>query len=514
MAGDSIPLLEMRGIVKQYGSVAANAGIDLTVSAGSVVGLLGENGSGKSTLMKILFGMVRADSGTMIFKGRELSGHSPRAAIGAGIGMIHQHFMLVEAMTITENVILSLGPAGRRLRKREVSRLVRETSERYGLDLDPFAVVGNLSLGRRQRVEIVKALMRGAELLILDEPTSNLSPPEVDRLLSVIRRLRAEGKAIIFISHKLGEVLEICDQIVVLRDGSVVGHSESDACTRVGLASLMVGRELDEVFERSTASPGLKLLELHNVSVPAAPGGSGLSDITFSVRSGEILAIAGIDGNGQLELAETIAGLRPAKVGTIELAGTDITNTGVADRIATGLSYIPADRIGTSLVPSMTIGENLMLRDSHRAPFSVHGWLNSSALDDNAHGAISAFGIRAPSPNISTKRLSGGNQQKIVVARELARAPKVLIAVQATWGLDPGATQFILDRLLRLRNDGAAIVYISSELEEVLALGDRIGVMFDGRIAGIMSRADADVTRIGMMMGGLETQSSVEEIRA
>jgi ABC-type uncharacterized transport system ATPase subunit len=503
VAAPSASLLEMRGIVKRYGPVAANDGIDLDVPKGCVVGLLGENGSGKSTLMKILSGMVRPDAGAIVFKGRELSDHTPAVAIDLGIGMIHQHFMLVDAMTVTENIILSLGSAGRRLRRREVARLVRETSERYGLDLDPYAQVGNLSLGRRQRVEIVKALMRGADLLILDEPTSNLSSPEVERLLTVIRRLRDEGRALIFISHKLGEVLEICDRIVVLRDGKVVGHGDSDTATRAGLASLMVGRDLADRFERSEQPAGAALLELNGVTVPAGPGGTGLSDITLAVRSGEILALAGIDGNGQLELAETIAGLRPAKRGALTIDGVDMTATSVSARVGAGLSYIPPDRMLTSLVPSMTIGENLMLRDSDRPPFSRRGWLNRAALNDGARRAISAFGIRATSPDMAAKRLSGGNQQKIVLARELERAPKVLVALQATWGLDPGATRFILDRLLQLRDAGAAILYISSELEEVLALGDRVGVMFGGRIAGVTPRAGVDLSQIGLMMSGL-----------
>jgi simple sugar transport system ATP-binding protein len=492
----------MRGIGKRYGSVQANAGIDLDVQAGSVLGLLGENGSGKSTLMKILFGMVPADAGSILFKGRELAGHTPREAIDAGIGMIHQHFMLIDAMTVAENVLLGLKPDGLRLRKREIAQAIRATSRSYGLELDPDARVRDLPLGRRQRVEIVKALMRGADLLILDEPTSNLSPLEVDGLLGVVRRLRDEGKAIIFISHKLGEVLEICDRVAVLRDGRLVGEAECKTATRGALATLMVGRDLSEPFQRSAAKPRAPLLELLDVTATPAIGGTRLRDISLSIGGGEILAIAGVDGNGQLELAETVAGLRRTRHGAITVDGADMTRSGVSARMAAGVAYIPSDRLQTSLVPSMSVAENMILRDARRAPFSRRGWFDRDAVSRNATEAIEAFAIRAPSPDIAVKRLSGGNQQKIVVAREVARKPKVLVALQATWGLDPGATRLIIEQLLTLRDAGVAILYISSELEEVLALGDRVGVMFDGQLIGIVPRAEADIAHIGLMMAG------------
>jgi len=498
----SEPFLEMRDIVKWFDDVRANAGISLDVGRGQIVGLLGENGSGKSTLMKILFGMIPPDGGGIIFKGRELCEHTPGDAIAAGIGMIHQHFMLVDAMTVAENVMLGWRAAGRWLRRGAVGHALRETSARYGLDLDPDAEVGRLPLGRRQRVEILKAILRGADLFVLDEPTSNLSPPEVSALLEVMRRLRTEGKSIIFISHKLHEVLEICDDIVVLRDGKAVGRMPAAAATKAELARLMVGRDVSEPFQRAERPPGPAMLALANIRLPAGEGSVGLHDINLSVASGEVLALAGVDGNGQAELAETIAGMRRPSGGRILIDGVDATRCGVAERVAAGLAYIPADRSQMSLVQAMTVAENLVLRDVRSPPYAHRGWLNRAAQISRAGGLIREFDIRAPGTGAAAQKLSGGNQQKIVVAREVGRAPRVLVALQATWGLDPVATRFVLDRVLELRAYGAAVLYISSELEEVLAIGDRIGVLFAGRLAGVLPRAEATAARIGLLMAG------------
>jgi general nucleoside transport system ATP-binding protein len=377
-----------------------------------------------------------------------------------------------------------------------VARELRALSERYGLELDPDATVGDLPIGRRQRVEILKALMRGADLLVLDEPTSNLSPPEVAGLLGVMRRLRAEGKAIIFISHKLGEVLEVCDQVAVLRDGRLVGRAEAKGATRGELARMMVGRDLAEPLRREDRAAGEALLELRGVSCAT------LRDIGFTIRAGEVLAIAGVDGNGQFELVETIAGTRRASRGAVRIAGREVTWKGPAARVRAGLSYIPADRAHTSAVQAMSVAENVALRDIRRQPYSRFGWLNPAIAVAAARRLIADFAIRAPGPEAAIRQLSGGNQQKVVVAREIDRAPRVLIAHQATWGLDPGATRFVLDRVLALRAAGAAVLYVSSELEEVLAVGDRIGVMFDGRMMAILDRHEVDLGRIGALMAG------------
>jgi general nucleoside transport system ATP-binding protein len=501
-------MLEMRGICKSYGSVRANRNIDLTVSRGRIVGLLGENGSGKTTLMKILFGMVNAEAGTIIFLGREFKDHSPRDAIAAGIGMIHQQFMLVESMTVAENVMLGWPRAGAWLRVREIAELIRSASATYGLDLEPDAVVGELPFGRRQRVEIMKAILRGADLLILDEPTSNLSLPEVTGLLAVMRRLREEGRSVIFISHKLGEVLDICDEVVVLRAGEVVGACPIESATRGQLAQMMIGREIGNALRPAERVPGRELMRVEAISMGDRSGHAQLHEVTLALREGEILAVAGVDGNGQEELVEVLAGLKPATQGRIVLGGRDITTDNAKARLAAGISYIPVDRVTTSLVPGMTIEDNLGLRDFDREPLRHGPWLDRVAFRKQALQRIAQFGIHCSGPDAPAMTLSGGNQQKIVVAREISRRPQVLIAYKPTWGLDPGATQFVIDQVLALREAGAAVLYISSELEEVLTLGDRIGVMFNGKLSDILKREEANMAKIGFLMAGIQENAA------
>jgi simple sugar transport system ATP-binding protein len=497
-------MLEMRGVCKRYGSVRANHNIDLTVSHGQILGLLGENGSGKTTLMKVLFGMVRAEAGTVTFKGKQLIDHSPRDAIAAGIGMIHQQFMLVDAMTVTENVMLGWARAGNWLRTREMAELVRSASATYRLELEPNAVVGELPFGHRQRVEIVKAILRGADLLILDEPTSNLSPPEVAGLLGVMRRLREEGRSVIFISHKLGEVLDICDEVVVLRDGEVAGSCSVDGATRAELARMMIGRDIRHAPRLAKVAMGPDLMSVEGVSIRDRSGFERLREVTFTLREGEILAVAGVDGNGQEELVEVLAGLKIPMHGRITLGGRDITADGVTARLLAGLAYIPVDRVNTSLVQGMSIEDNLGLRDFERSPLCRGPWLDRAAFRKQAMLRIAEFGIHCGGPDVPAQTLSGGNQQKIVVAREISRRPRVLIAFQPTLGLDPGATQFVIDQILALRDAGGAVLYISSELEEVLMLGDSIGVIYDGQLSGVVKRDEADMTKIGLLMAGIQ----------
>jgi ABC-type uncharacterized transport system ATPase subunit len=497
-----LPMLEMRGINKRYGSIRANDGIDLTVPAGRIVGLLGENGSGKSTLMKVLFGMVKPDAGTIRFRGEILSNHTPRQAINAGIGMIHQHFMLVDAMTVLENIMLGWSRAGRWLQKDRVAEQVRQTSATYGLDLNPEAVISDLPFGHRQRVEIVNALLRGAELLILDEPTSNLSPPEITSLLAIMQRIAKQGRAIIFITHKLGEVFGVCDQVVVLRDGRVVGVSPIARATRSDLAQLMVGRKLNTDLSRIDRADGPEVLLVQGLGLTDASGRQRLDDINLSLREGEILAVAGVDGNGQTDLVDALAGLKFPTTGTITLNGRNLTRMSVTDRLAAGLAYIPVDRGTTGLVGAMTIAENLGLRDFGRRPWRRGFWLDRESFRKQAEARMSEFRILASNPDTPVQALSGGNQQKVVVAREIGRRPRLLVAFQATWGLDPGATRFVIDQIMTLRNRGGAVLYISSELDEVLMLGDRIGVMSGGRLLGVMPRAEIDITQIGLMMAG------------
>lgn len=495
-------MLRMHGICKDYGPVCANRGIDLTVGQGQIVGLLGENGAGKSTLMKILFGIVRPDAGKITFKGRELSGHTPRDAIAAGIGMIHQHFMLVDAMTVTENVMLGWKSTAQRIRPIECAELIRNASRTYGLEVDPDAKVGELSYGRRQRVEIVKAIICGAELLVLDEPTSNLSPPEVARLLDVMRLLRDQGNSIVFISHKLGEILEICDDVIVLRDGEVIGRCSAMTATKTSLAQMMVGREVPAAIERAERASGPDVLVVNGLSRRDEAGIERLRDVTLSLRAGEILAIAGVDGNGQADLVDVIAGLKTPDQGSIMLNGRDITRANVRARLVAGISYIPVDRSGTSLVPGMSVEDNLALREFDRPPLSRNGLLNPTAFRSFANSRMAHFGINAAGPGAPAWTLSGGNQQKIVLAREIGRNPQVLVAYQPTWGLDPGATRFVIDQVLALRETGGAVLYISAELEEVLTLGDRIAVICSGRLSAAVRRQQVDVTEIGLMMAG------------
>lgn len=489
-------LLEMRGITRCYGSLRANDGIDLDLASGEILGLLGENGSGKSTLMKVLFGMVPPDAGGIVFRGRELSGHQPRQAMAAGIAMIHQHFMLVEAMTVVENVMLGWEEAGWRLNRAAMAARIREASTRFGLALDPFARVVDLPLGRRQRIEILKAVLRDAALLILDEPTSNLAPAEIAELLAILRRLRAEGRGILFITHKLPEVMAVCDRVVVLRAGRVAGQAPVAGASRAALAEMMVGRDVSAPPPLSPAEPGPARLAVQGLTGP------GLGPLDLTLRGGEILGLAGVDGNGQLELAESLAGLRPARDGGLMLDGRDISRASVAARLRAGLAYMPADRSTTALVRGMTITENLMLRDAGRAPYGSRFRLAPRRAAAHARQLMQRFDIRAPAPDSRAGRLSGGNQQKIVIARELDRAPAVLIAHQPTWGLDPGATRFVMERMIALRDAGAAVLYISSELEEVLALGDRVAVLAEGRIAGIMTRGAVDLPQLGLWMSG------------
>lgn len=497
--------LEMIGISKRFPGVLANDLVDFNVRSGEVHALLGENGAGKTTLMKVLYGMYHPDEGRILLNGKEISILSPTVAISSGIGMIHQHFMLVKSLTVAENVALGLKSSRGPLTDLDkVSSRIIELGDIYGLNIDPQAYIWQLSVGQQQRVEIIKALYRGAALLILDEPTAVLTPQEVDEFFMIIREMAKDGHGLIFISHKLHEVIDISDRVSVLRDGKKVGTYQTAESTKADLARWMVGREVDFRPAIEVVSLGEPRLKVENVSCPSDRGTPGLQAVSLEVRSGEILGIAGVSGNGQRELAEVITGLREITQGRIELDGDDITSLSPMDRTERLLSYIPEERMRDGMIKEFSVAENLILREHHKKPFSNRGILDLKAIEEHSQKLISSFQIKTPSQDTPAKSLSGGNIQKVVVARELSREPRVIIAAQPTRGLDVGATQYVRERLLEERKSGTALLLISEDLDEILALADRIAVIFDGKIMGIVNREDASPEKIGLLMAGVQ----------
>jgi simple sugar transport system ATP-binding protein len=494
----------MRGITKRFPGVVANDQVDFDLRKGEVHALLGENGAGKSTLMNILYGLYKPDEGEILSRGQKVSFHSAKDAIDRGIGMVHQHFMLIPVMTVAENIVLATEPttAGVLLDYDEAVEEVREISERFGLAVNPTAKVENISVGQQQRVEILKALYRGAEILILDEPTAVLTPQEAGELFGIIKSLQAEGTSIIFISHKLNEVLEIADRITVLRRGKKIDTVPREGATEAGLAKMMVGREVLLRVEKKAAEPGDVLLEVRDLHVNDDRGLAVVQDVSFVVRAGEIVGIAGVEGNGQSELIEAITGLRRAEGGQIAVAGQVLAHASARKMLDAGVGHIPEDRQRRGLVLEFTIAENIALHDYCYPPDSRWGWLFPRRLVERARNLIREFDVRGGGPNTRAGALSGGNQQKVVAAREVARDPKVLIAAQPTRGLDVGAIEFLHRRLVEERDEGRAILLVSLELDEVMSLSDRLLVMYEGRVVGEHG-ADASEEEIGLeMLGG------------
>ena len=497
-------VLEMRGITKRFPGVVANDHVDFDLRKGEVHALLGENGAGKSTLMNILYGLYKPDEGEILSRGQNVSFHSAKNAIDRGIGMVHQHFMLIPVMTVAENIVLATEPttAGVLLDYDEAVKRVRDISERFGLAVNPTARVENISVGQEQRVEILKALYRGAEILILDEPTAVLTPQEAGELFGIIKSLQAEGTSIIFISHKLNEVLEIADRITVLRRGKKIDTVPREGATEAGLAKMMVGREVLLRVEKKAAEPGDALLEVRDLQVNDDRGLAVVQDVSFVVRAGEIVGIAGVEGNGQSELIEAITGLRRAEGGQIAVAGQVMAHASARKMLDAGVGHIPEDRQRRGLVLEFTIAENIALHDYCYPPDSRWGWLFPRRLVERARNLIREFDVRGGGPNTRAGALSGGNQQKVVAAREVARDPKVLIAAQPTRGLDVGAIEFLHRRLIEERDEGRAILLVSLELDEVMSLSDRLLVMYEGRVVGEHG-ADASEEEIGLeMLGG------------
>ncbi len=494
--------VELRGITKRFGSFTANDQIDLVVEPGQIHCLLGENGAGKSTLMNVLFGLLRADEGEIVINGEPMRFANSGDAVRHGIGMVHQHFMLVPVFTAAENVVLGFEPTKSldRLDHKTANAKIVELSRKFGLDVDPDAVVENLPIGLQQRVEILKALSHDAELLILDEPTAVLTPQEIDALMEIMRSLARDGKSILFITHKLKEVRAVADVITVIRQGRVIDSvppSESEN----ELAALMVGREVNLTVHKEATPLGDVVLELKDVVVRDDRGLAVVNGVSLDVHAGEIVALAGVQGNGQTELAEAIAGLRHVESGTIRLRGQDITNRSPRAILDAGLGHVPEDRQRDGLVLSMSVADNLVLNTPRRAPFARRGTRNLGAVSDNATTLVERFDIRTTGIGATAGSLSGGNQQKVIVARELSRPLTCFMASQPTRGLDVGSIEYVHRQIVNQRNEGLGVFIISSELDEVVALGDRIAVMYAGRVTGIV---DPSTSRedIGLLMAG------------
>jgi simple sugar transport system ATP-binding protein len=502
---DDAPVLELRGITKRFPGIVANDQIDLDLRRGEVHALLGENGAGKSTLMNVLSGLYRADEGEIWLKGSRVSFRSSKEAIDAGIGMVHQHFMLIPVMTVAENIVLAAEPTtgGVLLDYAAATSRVRELSQRFGLVVDPTAKVENITVGQQQRVEILKALYRGAEVLILDEPTAVLTPQEAEELFAIVRSLTDQGTSVIFISHKLKEVLEIADRISVLRRGKMIETVPREGATEAGLARAMVGREVLLRVEKTAAQPGDPLLRVDDLRVEDDRGLEAVRGVSFEVRAGEIVGLAGVDANGQSELIEALTGLRHAKTGKVEIDGEEVTNDPARDMFDAGEGHIPEDRQRRGLVLEFSLAENIALHDYRHQPYSRRGWLYPARMVERARKLLEEFDVRGGGPQTPGAALSGGNQQKVVLAREIDRNPNVLIAAQPTRGLDVGAIEFVHRRLVEERDEGKAVLLVSLELEEILSLSDRILVLYEGALVGEYG-PDATEEQLGIAMTGGE----------
>ena len=498
------PILEMRGITKHFPGVLANDHADLELYPGEVLALLGENGAGKSTLMNVLVGLYRPDEGEIYVRGQHVEIHSPRDAAALGIGMVHQNFMLVSTMTVAENIILGMTDLPFAPRMDEVARRVREISQRYNLEVDPNAYIWQLSVGEQQRVEILKLIYRGAEILILDEPTAVLTPQEARELGQIIKIMTDEGKSAVFITHKMEEVMAFSQWVRVMQHGRVVAVKKTSETNPQELARLMVGREVLFRLEKDACTPGDVMLELRDVSAANDKGLPALRNVSFSICGGEILGIAGVAGNGQRELAEVVTGLRKVTQGLVFINGKDRTDKPPLEIIQSGVSHIPADRIGMGVVGDMAVADNIAMKGYRQPPLTKHGILHPRRILELARRMIEALRIATPSPMTHIKFLSGGNIQKAILAREIDACAGLLVAVYPSRGLDVGATEAVRRRLLEQRDAGRAVLLISEDLEELLTIADRIAVLFEGRVMGIIPADTADIETLGLMMAGAE----------
>lgn len=497
------PAVRMVGIVKRFPGVVANDHVDFEALPGEVHSLLGENGAGKSTLMNILSGLYAPDEGEIHLFDKPVVFRSPRDAIAHGIGMVHQHFMLVEMHTVAENMVLGLNKPRFILNLRQIEREVEQLSAQYGLQVDPRARVWQLSVGEQQRVEILKMLYRGARILILDEPTAVLTPQEVDDLFATLRKMTTDGKTIIFISHKLEEVMAISDRITVLRGGKAVDTVRKADTSPAELARMMVGREVLFRLEKEVREPGEVVLEVSGLCANNDKGLPALKNVSFTIREGEILGVAGVAGNGQRELAEALTGLRKATAGTVTVLHCDVTNCSPRKIIGEKVGHVPEDRLGMGLVPNLPVADNVIMKTYKERPISAGPFLNGSAIRQFARRLVEQFKIATPSVQTPVRLLSGGNLQKTLLAREISISPRLMIAMHPTRGLDVGATEAVRRLLLEQRKQGAALLLISEDLDEILELADRILVLYEGEVQGIVPTKDADVAAIGLMMAGM-----------
>lgn len=497
-------VVEMRGISKFFPGIVANDKVDLRIRKGEIHALLGENGAGKSTLMSVLFGSYRPDEGEIYVRGEKVNITNPNMAHSLGIGMVHQHFQLIENFTVTENIMLGEeSTKGPFLDAHAARKRVQKISQNYGLNVDPDAKIEDTSVGMQQRVEILKVLYRDADIIILDEPTAVLTPQEIDELMDILRNFANEGKSVILITHKLKEIMEVADRVTILRQGKMIATLDVADSSEEELATLMVGRPVSFDVDKTPCKPGAKLLEIENLFVKNTRGLDAVKGLSLEVKAGEILGLAGVDGNGQSELLQALAGLLPVESGSIKLNGKDITKHSVRERKESGLAYIPADRQKYGQVGEYTIAENYILKSYYQEPYSSHGILHKKPILDNAEKLTKEFDVRSGEGiNSKAGKLSGGNQQKAIIAREYSLEPDILIAEQPTRGLDVGAIEYIHSRLIELRDQDKAIILLSFELDEIMGLSDRIAVMYDGKITGIVDPKEVTEEELGLMMAG------------
>jgi len=512
----SVPALEMRGITKRYPGVVANDHIDLEVRRGEIHALLGENGAGKTTLMNVLYGLARPNEGQILLDGKPVQIAGPSDAIDRGISMVHQHFMLIPVLSVAENVVLGAETMGRGpfLDRREANQRIAELAARFGFELDPETKVGALSVGQQQRVEILKALYRDAQILVLDEPTAVLTPQETEEVFVLLRKLADDGRSIIFISHKLYEVLAIADRITVIRRGRVIGQRKPGETTEAELAELMVGREVELTADRGESHPGETMLQVEGLRIVDYRRHEVVPEATFQIKAGEILGIAGVAGNGQDELVEALVGLRRPSGGKVSLDGREVTGASPRKMNEAGVGYVPGDRHRFGLILSFPVYDNLILTSYYRAPFARGVLRDDSAVLDSAIGQVGKYDIRVPSSTVSTSTLSGGNQQKVIVAREFDRPLKLLVLDQPTRGLDVGSIEFIHRQIIAKRDTGTAVLLVSAELDEVMEISDRIAVMYRGRIVAELDGRTADKSQVGLLMATGGDANAAEEAKA